>query len=178
MRVFLILFSFILYGCLADTSSADLSFQAQTQTNLLQLFRSLKPWTSSGGYASADWSKAIATAQIVQRTDPRLVREALETFGKRTNLPPFNGEYEEESKVFLLMRVAFDLPQTNEPSVFSRWLSKKGNFDDRSVSWPVAWSNNQPHLVAAYLGSEGPYVPSAEFDYFLQHFPMRRLERR
>lgn len=177
MRILLVVFSF-LYGCSAETNSAAWSVQAQTKTNLLRLFRSLKPWSSSGEYSTADWSKAIAIAQIVQRTEPRLIKEALETFGKRTTLPPFSGDYEEESKVFLLMRVVFDLPQTNVPSAFSRWLSKKGNFDDRSVSWPVAWSNNQPHLIAGYRGSEGPYLPSAEFDYFLQHFPMRKLEQK
>jgi hypothetical protein len=93
----------------------------------------------------------------------------------------FSGDYEDESKVFILMRVVFDLPVS---ALESECLSFKGwtnwPLPDAAghvnLSWPVEWRYGKPSLLAHYEGSEGvPYGAAEEYEYFRARFPFRRL---
>jgi len=139
---------------------------------------SLRVWSQRDSFTADDWGNYLKVARIVQETDPNTVEAALDQFVMEALHEPFTG-YESESKPFLLMRVAFDLPEVAPQEsrlVFKGWTNwpqpdAQGNVN---LAWPISWRSGKPELVASYEGSEGkPYAALAEYGYLRRDFPYR-----
>lgn len=147
---------------------------------LQELFGSLAPWSQRQDLTKEEWNNYLKVARAVQQSTPEVVESALELFMRGAIQEEFKG-YEGESKLFLLMRVVFDLPEAAPESQrrsFKGWINwpeadSEGNV---SLAWPISWQSARPALIAPYEGSEGiPYAAVKEYRYLLEHFPYRQL---
>lgn len=146
--------------------------------NLLAAFRALTPWTYDGHPAGAEWRAYLDAARLVQQSTPTDVERALARF---LDEPDNLGGAENETRLFLLMRVVFDLPDrapVGQRRVFKGWINwpepdAEGHV---SLTWPVAWQEGRPSLLARHEGSEGrPYAAVEEYRHLRAQFPLRRL---
>lgn len=151
-----------------------------TEEQVVEYFNALPPWAQKD-FSDSEWACYIEVARIIQKADPNIVESALNKFIVDAVREEYAG-YESESKVFILMRVVFDLPEEayleNRRS-FKGWANwpepdEKGNV---SLSWPVSWRTGKPKLIAPYEGSMGkPYAAGMEYRYMRDRFPFRQLE--
>jgi hypothetical protein len=149
-------------------------------SSLTAAFRTLAPWTQADDLSSAEWDRYLSVAGEVARADPADVEPALAEFlGERSGFEAA----EDETRLFLLLRVVFDLPEQapeSERRSFKGWVNwpppdADGNV---SLSWPITWDAGRPTLVAPYEGSEGrPYNAVGEYRHFLERFPFRAPAR-
>jgi hypothetical protein len=140
--------------------------------------RALAPWPPEGDLAPDEWDRYVAAAAAVQRVDPAAAEGAMDEFlRERTGLEAAR----DETRVFLLQRVVFDLPEEapeRERRPFKGWVNwpapdAEGNV---SIAWPITFKSGRPALIAGYEGSEGrPYDAVSEFRHFREHYPFRRL---
>ena len=140
--------------------------------------RSLAPWSAEGDLPPDEWERYIAIAAQVQRAEPAEVQAAFEEFlGERSGLEAAR----DETRLFLLQRVVFDLPEKapeSERRPFKGWTNWPPPDADGNVSiaWPITWSDGRPALVAPHEGSEGrPYNAVSEYRHFLEHYEFRAL---
>jgi hypothetical protein len=158
---------------------SDEQAKTQTRVEVVQLISSIEPWRASGRYSQKAWDQAIQVARILQKTDPDIVGQALDDYVS-ANISAVRGDYEENSKPFLLLRLMFDLPQTNASGSEAGWLRvwRYSGSNPPAASWPIGWTNGQPFLLEPWQGSYGkPYAARAEYDRFRRSFPLRRLEK-
>jgi hypothetical protein len=148
---------------------------------LKELFRYLTPWSEREDLTKKEWDNYLQVARVVQQSTPQVVESALELFMQEAIQEEFKG-YESESKLFVLMRVLFDLPEAvpeNQRQCFKGWINwpKADSNGQVSLVWPILWQSARPALLAPYEGSEGlPYAAVAEYRYFLTHFSYRQLD--
>jgi hypothetical protein len=140
--------------------------------------RALAPWTHAPDLPAGEWDRYIATARDVQRADPPAVEEAIAEFlGERAG---FEGA-EDETRVFLLLRLVFDLPErapADQREAYAGWVNWPPPADDGTVSlsWPIAWRDGRPALVAPYEGAEGEsYAGVEEYRRLRERYPYRDL---
>ena len=92
------------------------------------------------------------------------------------------GGIENETRLFLLLRVIFDLPHCSHVSkrrTFKGWYNWPEPDQNYSVnlSWPIKWKQGKPALAAHFVGANGHrYAAVDEFNFLLQNYPLRRLE--
>jgi hypothetical protein len=118
---------------------------------------------------------------FIQRADPRLSGESLADYLQGyANRPDQLAA--EQGKVFLLLRVMFELPENAPPQqrlAFAGWTrGRSGLNEDGTVNlaWPVSWKQGQPRLVAGREGSAGSgYSVREDFAYLRYHFRYRDL---
>ena len=150
------------------------------EARLLALFDSLEPWTDPDRMDSAAWSRYIEVARQVQQTDPATVERALSRFVKEAAHAQAYSD-ESESKVFLLLRVVFELPSSapeEQRRSFKGWINwPEADEGGRvNLSWPIVWEEGGSRLEARYEGSEGrPYAADLEYRYFQENYPYRNL---
>lgn len=152
--------------------------QGLVLSTLTGRFRALAPWPAEGDLPPDEWERYVATAAEVQRAESPEVEEAFDEFlRERSGLEAAR----DETRLFLLQRVVFDLPETapeGERRPFKGWVNwpppdADGNV---SISWPIAWRDGRPALLAPYVGSEGrPYKAVAEYRHFLERYSLRAL---
>jgi hypothetical protein len=112
----------------------------------------------------------------VQDADPADVDRALEAFLARAS--GFEGA-EDETRLFLLMRVVFDLPEQapeEERRSYKGWVNWPPPGADGTVSlaWPLTFAAGDPALVDPYEGSEGPrYAAVSEYRHLLERYGFR-----
>jgi hypothetical protein len=146
--------------------------------------RSLPPWRGVCDFDQADWDAYIAAARLVQQADPDTVGAAFDKFAAEARrLDEHYLGYEHESKPFILLRVAFALPESipaEQRFSYKGW-SNWPDADERgevNPGWPVAWREGKPYLVASYAGSEGQSYPAgAEYRFLRETFLYRDLSR-
>lgn len=147
---------------------------------LIQRLHALPPWTTKDAFGDREWSDYIEVARLVQQSSDADVVAALDAFISQTISEPYAG-HTGESKPFLLMRVAFDLPESapgSERFIFKGWTNwpepdADGNLN---LAWPLSWAFGQPRLLSDYEGSEGrPYAAAAEYGLLRRTFPPREL---
>jgi hypothetical protein len=169
----LVLSSGLMSRARADDVSAE---------ELAKQFKQLEPWKQSADYSAAGWTTATQVALTVQSAKPEVIEQALEKWAAEIKDEPFNGDFEAESGVFILMRVVFELPEEADPE---KAFSFKGwtNSDERlkngrvNLAWPVTWAGGNPRLVARYEGSQGkPYAALEEYRFMRQRFAFRKLQ--
>ncbi|MEM1255781.1 MAG: hypothetical protein AAGI69_25360 [Cyanobacteria bacterium P01_H01_bin.21] len=152
-----------------------------TEQQLVNQFKSLKPWTAQNDFSDNDWARMIAVARVVQTVDPPMVEAACDIFVQQALQETFVG-YESESKLFILMRVVFDLPEhvsADERASFKGWVNwPRPDINGQvNLAWPVSWASGYPQLEDSYVGSMGPpYAAAKEYLYMRQRFPYRQLD--
>lgn len=151
---------------------------ARIQT-LLASLRSLAPWGTDPDFVAEDWRNYIKAARLVQNSEPADVKRGLAVF---LDEPDDLTGVENETRLFLLMRVVFDLPDcspVDQRRVFKGWVNwpppdAEGNV---SLSWPVDWQNGRPALLAPFAGADGPrYGAIDEYCFLHAHRPFRNLD--
>jgi hypothetical protein len=161
-----------------NQSMSDSKQNGDNEAQLLALFDSLEPWTDPGRMDSVAWSRYIEVARQVQQTDPATVERALSRFVKEAARAQVYSD-ESESKVFLLLRVVFELPSSapeEQRRSFKGWINWPEADESGRVnpSWPIVWEEGGPRLEARYEGSEGrPYAADLEYRYFRENYPYR-----
>lgn len=96
-----------------------------------------------------------------------------------------SGDYAAEDKLFLLMRVLFDVPEAQpqeNAGIFAAWLAEGSPFLERghtvNLLWPLEYRDKQLVLRniegLSYIGP--PYNGLAEYNYFVSSFPFRTVE--
>jgi len=146
--------------------------------SLTTKFRELAPWTHAGDLSAGQWERYLDVAREVQRADPSEVERAIAEFlRERSGF----GAAEDETRIFLLLRVVFDLPESvpaEQRHAFAGWVNwpPPGPDGKITLSWPITWRTGRPVIVAPYEGSEGEsYAGVEEYRYLLAHFPFRDL---
>ncbi len=167
------------------------------KTRLEALLKPVEPWPGfETNYSSASWDRLIEAAKIIQRSDAQAVQNVLHEFqiaGSQDQiLQHFTREQiADDGKLYLLMRVVFDLPEavTMSPGQhvvisgawMGRWVESGGqkNADGTvNLAWPLKWNHGQPQLTGGYVGLQGinaRYDAAAEYDYFRDHYRLRKL---
>jgi len=153
------------------------------------LFSTLDPWPIEADYSEKAWRRMFAVAAVLQEVDPDVVERALWEFVRQADeLPPTSdaeGGVPGWSKVFVLLRVAFDLPEAQGPMTSAYrggWMGVTFEEPHRTVwardlAWPVRWVGGRPQLAAGLTGYKGPpYMPDAEYRYFREQFEFRKLK--
>ena len=135
----------------------------KTEEELIGHFRPLHAWTTEPRFHPQSWKRYIEVARIVQNTDSALVEFALHRFiTEAVRAKQLNDQ--DESKVFLLMRVVFDLPRSapvEKRFSFKGWVNWPDPDENNRVNlgWPILWTDEGPRLLAGYEGSMGlPYA--------------------
>ena len=148
-----------------------------TKGDLIHLISSVEPWKTDGNYSKAAWRHTVAVAKVFQQADSNTVSQAFYEFGS-TNVSSSHGDYEENSKAFLLLRVMFDVQSTESNGARFRYWRHSGSTLP-PMEWPVGWTNGEPFLVEGWRGSYGsPYDPRKEYEYFNRNFHFRPLKDR
>jgi len=173
-----VLFFLAQLSCFPDEVTNTLS-----QQRFLDLLATIRPWQSAlkEDYKAQDWDRLVETARIMQKFTPSSVQNVLKE--SQTNNIGFD-----DSKVYLLFRVMFALPEhapARELFGFGWWVQMEfpdetPNNKDGTVNlaWPISWNNGKPLLVSGFQGYQGPpYDAVAEFDYLLKHYKYRDLSK-
>ena len=132
------------------------------------------PWSDPVHYSETNWNTLVSSAKILQQNDPKIVEQALENFQKT------HQSVSDDSKLFLILRVAFDLPESVSPGAilrFGGWLDASGSGNmETNAAWPISWNTSSPKLVAGFTLFEGSrYDARLEYQYFLKKYAMRNL---
>jgi hypothetical protein len=162
-----------------NTEAPDAHVGARTPHELAELISSVRPWSSSEPYKQNDWEKIVEVAAIFQEAAPSMAAEGFEIFSVQ-NTNNFHGDFLEDSKAFLLLRVMFDLPEhAKARSGGPGWLTGRRDLNSDgtiNLAWPVVWNKGQPSLASEYLGYEGlSYGAKSDYLFLNSHFSKRDL---
>jgi len=155
--------------------------------SLAEALLKVDPWPDrSTNYSEANWKALVSIAKLIQRSDPRTVSEALQKY-QTEQVSNSVQEIHNDSKLYLLMRVVFELPEhaSNDAnwSSFGCWLTMKTEYNNDGTinrAWPIAWNHGNPCLVSGCLGIQGfgrygRYGAADEFLYFRSKCAFRDL---
>ena len=158
------------------------SVQRQTvQRKLDALLNDIDPWPGHKVllphpivYSHASWTALVSAAKILQESDPQFAEQMLRDYQQS------HDHCQDDSKLLLLMRVTFDLPETKplEQFVgFGGWRDWSGSDNmTTNAAWPISWNSGNPTLVVGFTLFQGArYDTGAEFRYFVSKYPMRNL---
>ena len=142
------------------------------------MLRRLPAWRSDSDLTDEDWRHYLDAARVVRRSKPEDVERAMLQFLDAAEGAGETGS-ENEGRLFLLMRVLFELPAAapvDQRRIFKGWVNwpkpdAEGKVD---LSWPVGWRDGLPFLIARFEGAEGPrYGAVEEYRHLRGHFPFR-----
>lgn len=162
------------------SSDVDLSKGNWSVDEIVQIVDSVRPWSSEATYGPADWDRIIKIARIFQNLHEETITNALDRFSFQIK-KNFQGDYLEDSKPFLLLRVMFELPENAPRSerTGGGWVTFNSDINsDGSVNqnWPISWKNGKPSMVSRYLGYQGiPYNPKLDYLKLNGRFKKRML---
>jgi hypothetical protein len=193
MKIIMFLSSLIITVGLLASSAEDTNL---SQARLKIMLKTVEPWPClDTNYPSTNWAQLVAAAKIFQKSSPSTVEQALRQYqmGGATNgeFQRFNDEQlDNDTKLYLLMRVVFDLPETvpantKQIIVFGywsgRWLKENGEMNSDgtiNLAWPIRWNHGHPELIGGCIGLQGVdtrYDAGAEYQYFRGKYPYRNL---
>jgi hypothetical protein len=144
---------------------------------LLASFRCLPPWGADDP-GPGGWRAYEDAARLVQRVNPAEMDQAMAEF---LNEAKGDAEAANETRLFLLSRVVFDLPDrvlAARRRVFKGWINWPAPDCEGMVDlgWPIRFGPRGPSLVAANEGSDGPrYGAVEEYRYLRENFGSRNL---
>jgi hypothetical protein len=147
-----------------------------TDVSLVQAVSGLTPWPSDRDLSGDEWADYVDAARRLRDAEPREVTRAL-----GAALAADEGTGDNERRLFVLLRVLFDLPRSAPAAqrlVYKGWVNwpAPDDRDEVDLGWPVAWEDDRPRLVAAFEGSMGPrYAAVEEYDSFRERFGFRAL---
>lgn len=170
--------SFLSLGSLSCVNRAALAEQ-----ELAQILRSVEPWPDEAAdYSVASWRALITAARALQGKSALSVEKALRKYQEDYASRP---AVKEDTKLLLLMRVIFELPEklpykTRDQVQFGGWLSMGTDINSDgsiNVAWPISWDHRGPSLIAGFSGLQGRrYDAAEEYRYFRSKYPMRNLD--
>ncbi len=175
-----------------DASCGEVAGRTMAKQELSDLLQGVRPWPEgSTNYSVAAWNALISAARVLQVCDPNSVSNALQEYQAQFDKAGFIGTgsnkldfIDADSKLLLLMRVVFELPERG-PAAESRvgfggWISRSADGGAnwrRNLAWPISWTQAGPRLVATFGGLEGPrYDAAVEYSYFRTNYPTRGLK--
>ena len=144
-------------------------------TTLAGMLLTVDPWTSaSTNYSETNWEHLVVIARLIQKSDSESVCRTLRKY-QQDQVTHSMDEILNDSKLYLLIRVVFDLPEhdPNERkwSYFGGWLAARTDYNSdgtRNRAWPITWDKGNPRLISGCLGIQGfeRYSAVDEFLYF------------
>ena len=147
------------------------------EQEIMDAIGAIAPWDTEN---YREWDLLIRTAKELQRCDPIVVQKAIKEFIAKSMW--CDDSDQQWSKIFLLLRVMFDLPEAVSPQkacFFGGWMipwrasEVEGN---ANLAWPMRWRSGKPELVACFTGYKGPpYQAEEEYRYYLESYPFRVL---
>lgn len=166
----------VVSSCEPDDQPAQVNVEDVPAIPLADLIMSLPTWRQSrDDFLPAEKAAYIAAARRMQHESPEQIEAALQEVPKRCSKEQFNGDYEAESRPYLLLRIAFEVPEQyplQQVRSFKGWIGRP----QVNLSWPVRWRGESFELVTRYEGSTGPaYLPLLEYQYFKDRFRHRLL---
>lgn len=167
--------SLVCLSCVRNKARPGMS-----ESEILSAITQIDPW-SGNKYTEESWKRLLAAAEGIRDSDPEAVERAIAKFIKKTARRDDNVQ--QWSKVFLLLRVMFELPEDapqSDAKFFGGWLipnrvqKVEGSVN---LAWPIEWNNGDPRLVAPYSGYQGTgYLAQFEYAYYLKKYPFRRFK--
>lgn len=152
------------------------------ERHLAEILEHVQPWLEhilpwpdySTNYSKASWDGLILAAGAIQNSDPQVVEDALQNYQETHN------RNQDDRKLLLLMRVAFDLPETRPREQwvgFGGWRDLSGSENMRTnAAWPISWNHGKPILIVGFTLFQGQrYDAAAEYRYFVGKYPARDL---
>jgi hypothetical protein len=144
---------------------------------LAAAIQQLPPWPYRGQSEATDLSKYLVVAAVAQRSTDDIFLKALGQYFEMTDFKD-----DEDSKVFLLLRVVFDVPEDAPASELvpsKGWVNWPEPVDGRvSIAWPLSFKGEEVRLVAYSVGSMGPsYNWPGEYNRFRTKYRFRPLEK-
>ena len=153
---------------------------AYVKWKLKRELRDIEPWSSSTNYSASGWEHLIRAAGAFQRADPQLAEDVLEEHLRNSAGNP-DQMSSEQGKLFLLLRMVFDLPE-HAPArgrIFDGWARGQSDLNaDGTVNaaWPVSVDQGKPRLVAGREGAGGGgYSVRDEYTFLRYRFKYRDL---
>jgi len=154
---------------------------AYARYQLKRMVWKIEPWTASPNYSAAGWTHLVKTAKAIQGMDHKLAEAALDAHLRGfANKPAELAD--EEGKVFLLLRVVFDVRESGSAAqrfAFAGWTRGPSELNPDgtlNLAWPLAWNQGRPRLVAGRSGPEGSrYAVGDDYAYLRYHFSRRDL---
>ena len=176
-----------------------------TKERMERLLGDLDPWPiDSMTYGDKSWARIIAVAKEFQRADSESIEKALYDYQNETILDEglihtdkrvdfgsihfdpieYDKRLEQDGKLFLLMRVVFELPEHAVPaerSTYFGWVTHGDDFNHDgtvNVGWPVSWTGKTPKLLSGQTELQGigdVYDVLSEYKYFYRHYHFRSL---
>ena len=155
---------------------------AAQQPPIASIVESIQAWPSaSRAYSEESWRQIVSSALVLQKWNHGAVQSALETYQKSYSNDP-EAAVTNDGKLYLLMRVMFELPQkaTPQEARLWNWVTHRTQYNaDGTVNagWPIRWVQGRPELISGYEGRQGfsAYNAAAEFADFYRNYPYRRL---
>lgn len=170
--------------------------------DLDRLLQDIAPWPDGETtYSDRSWRSLISAAKYIQGCDPASVESTLieyehKTYVDKASPPPNSGvdyyknaglpqyvkRLEDDSRLLLLMRMVFNLPDHNPSNgiQYFGWKSfaerKDGTTD---LNWPIRWENDLPVLASGMTGMQGVvdvYNVVGEYKYFSKKYHFRSLD--
>jgi hypothetical protein len=157
-----------------------------TNKDMMAMIHALAAWPESMGgrdLTDSEWREYIDVAALIQQQDSEVVAKVLHDY-----IVHFETSFDETvdytlewSKVMLLLRVMFALPEEPRPDLpapgsWAGQVVREGPPSSRSFSFPVHWNGKRPELVAFMAGYNGPpYEAEREYRDFLKQFRFRDL---
>jgi hypothetical protein len=144
-------------------------------------------------YKSLDYTQLKSVAVEFTGLSPEARKALVKCYSNQYSFPNF--DLEKASRLYLLLRVVFDLP-SNHPrakaKIFGGWLHPSIGEETTSfnLSWPVRvetvelkpdakqMSTRELMKIARFLGYFGKgYEAIGEYEYFAKNFPFRKKEQ-
>lgn len=141
-------------------------------------FDRLQAWEDLSTDSAIDWSNyEDVAAQAMQQP-----LDTLEAAIGRYLRPDgsFEGSDPKESRVFLLLRFIFEMPNlvpVAERRSFKGWTNWPSPDENGQANpaWPLRFTEGKPRLVSRYGGSMGlPYDGEAELNWLKEKYPLKK----
>ena len=176
-----------------STTQADRQQTPLTGEQIKSALTGLPAWPNDQrDFSTREWLQILVFARELQKTDPEIVLKALSEYVRQYCLP-YNGPaspVDEWSKVYILLRVIFDVPSEHYdehkhtlPPVsgggFMEAYASKREADRVSevLSKPLLWTKEGPRLLSRQGGYSGaPYRVDYEWSMFHAHYRYRELD--
>jgi hypothetical protein len=138
----------------------------------------------SSAYSRSNWNALIEAARIVQKCEPQSVITALKQYQESTAT---NMHTLDDTRLLLLMRVIFEIPDRAEPNeghkffgkAFGGWITLGTHiYADGSLNlaWPITWNDGNPALRSGYIGLQGArYDAAEEYRELREKYSLRKL---
>ena len=168
---------------------------SMSKTQMVQMLGRLPSWPveESKLLTRQDWLRLLRAAEELQQADLRTFREACIEYVRRCRELAAGHPrlIEDESRVFLLLRVMFDLPSelydpakhpvTARPiywfgALYKDLSEEQMEFLGSLLSDPIIWTSEGPEIIGWLAGANGPpYDPAEDLDLLQANYRFRNL---